>query len=250
VSVAGPRGAGQREDSIVTMPQPSHLSGILRVAGLCALLVAGAMAIFHAPIDEQMGPVQKLIYLHLPAAILSFVSAMVVFVASLGFLWTRQDVWNRVARAAGIATVLCSATVLATGMIWAHFMWGLWWTWSPRLTFTLVMCVLYAGYLLLRRLPGGSEKWDTRCAVFGCVMFLDVPLVYLSIRLLPDVHPTSIPLTAAMRETLIPCYLAVGLGCAQLILSPVLNAVRKQPPAAIDHADASSHGTGNFRPQT
>jgi hypothetical protein len=153
--------------------------------------------------------------------------------------------------------------VLGTGMVWAHFFWGSWWLWSPRLTFTLVMCVLYTVYLAMQYLPGPSSRWETRCAVYGCVAFLDVPLVYLSIRLMPDVHPTSLPLTAAMRATLIPSFALAALVCTDVILSPV----RRAQLASVLHTEAesvdvASHshatapglheqaGPGTFRPLT
>lgn len=205
---------------------------------MVALAVAGSMVVFYAPVDSVMGLPQKLIYLHLPAAIASFVTAMVVFVASLGYLWTRKPIWNQVARRAGIATVVCSLAVLLTGMIWAHHTWDLWWTWSPRLTFTLVLFVLYAGYLAMQYLPSAaSGRWETRCAVYGCVAFLDVPLVYVSIRLLPDIHPTSLPLTGEMRQTLLPCFVLAGLVCLDLIAGPALGWMQEKTGHALDADD-------------
>lgn len=219
-----------------------------RAATVALLLFSAFMVVFYAPVDTAMGPIQKLIYLHLPAAIASSVAALLVFVTSLGYLWTRNPVWGRCARAAGVAALGCSIAVLVTGMIWARVQWGLWWTWSPRLTFTLVMCVLYAVYTALQYLPRDRARWETRCAVYGCVAFLDVPLVYLAIQMLPDVHPTSLPLTHEMRLTLLPCYLLLGVVCTDLIASPALRCLgdTPAPPPPVD-----GHGSsGSIRPQT
>lgn len=194
---------------------------------LAVLAVALAMAVFYAPVDESMGLVQKLIYLHLPAAISALFSALAVFVANLAFLWTRGRVWDEVALAGARVTVFCSLLVLVTGMVWGQSYWGFWWTWSPKLTFTLILCVLYAAYLGLRPMVRPWHRRAVVCAVYGAVAFLDVPLVYLSVRLLPDVHPTSLPLTTEMRQTLIPWFVFVALTGAGLVGAPVLRRTRR-----------------------
>lgn len=216
----------------------------LQVVIVATCAVAIAMVAFYAPIDSAMGVVQKLIYLHLPAAIASFVTAMGVFIGGLGYLWTRKDVWNRLAHASGRATVACSLVVLITGIVWARVMWGVWWTWSPRLSFTLVMCLLYLAYLLLKRKAGSASTWETPSAIYGCIAFLEVPLLYLAIRLLPDVHPTSLPLTGEMRQTLVPCFLLVGLVCVRAMWSS-LTAVG-QPP----RLPPNMGGNGRLKPST
>ena len=89
--------------------------------------------------------------------------------------------------------VLCSI-VLLTGMIWGRGAWGLWWTWSPRLTFSLMLWLLYVVYLIIRNSIESSQRRAVISAVYGVIAFLDVPLVYLSARLMPDIHPASIEL--------------------------------------------------------
>jgi heme exporter protein C len=214
----------------------SHLSVRLRLCTLASLGAAMLMALFHAPVDPLMGPIQKLIYIHLPAAVASLVAAFVVFVASLAFLWTRRRLWSRLANAAAGATVACSLMVLGTGMLWAKVYWGSWWTWSPRLTFTLGMSVLYIGYLLIDRLIVPATRRWTACAVYGSIAYLEVPLVYLSMRLLADVHPDSIPLSSEMKVTLVPWFLFFLCACAELIASPFLRTGRpaSRRPASLD----------------
>jgi heme exporter protein C len=88
-------------------------------------------------------------------------------------------------------TVLNASILLISGSIWAKRSWGVWWLWSPRLTFSLLLWLLYALYLLLRTVVRVPEKRLSVCATYGTIAFLDVPLVYLSVNLLPDVHPQS-----------------------------------------------------------
>lgn len=220
----------------------------IRWGALACLALALTLALGYAPIDPEMGLVQKLIYLHLPAAIASFAMSLGVFVAGLGSLWTHQPVWGRIGHAAALATLISSLIVLVTGMLWAHHVWDMWWTWSPRLTFTLVMCVLYAAYLAMHRLPKDPAAWETRRAVFGCVVFLDVPLVYAAIRLLPDVHPTALPLSAPMRTTLLPWYALAALLCAHAIIAAIARD-RTGPAARPPRADRLTPA-GTVRPQT
>ncbi|MHC4319814.1 MAG: cytochrome c biogenesis protein CcsA [Planctomycetota bacterium] len=105
---------------------------------------------FYTPVEATMGPIQKVFYLHLPVAINTFVAAFVVCIASVGYLWQRSPAWDDLASAAGKVTALFCAVVLLTGMIWARKAWNTWWTWSPRLTFSLVLFLLYVVYVMIR----------------------------------------------------------------------------------------------------
>lgn len=170
------------------------------VAG--GLAGAAALAWWYAPTEATMGVVQKIFYLHLPVAINTLLACGVVFVASLGYLWRRRLWWDDLASAAGKVAVLGASLVLATGMMWGHVAWGVWWTWSPRLTFSLVLWLLYVVYLVTRASVEGAQRRALVAAVYGVLAFLDVPLVYLSAKLMPDIHPASITLAGPMQLTL------------------------------------------------
>jgi heme exporter protein C len=184
-----------------------------------ALALAGAvaMAVWYAPVESTMGVVQKLFYVHLPSAINTFLACLVVFVASVGFLLKRESWWDDLgAAAAKVAVALCSV-VLLTGMVWAKSAWGTWWTWSPRLTFSLLLWLLYVVYLIVRASIDSGQRRAVVAAVYGIVAFLDVPLVYLSARLLPDIHPASIGLAPEMKLTLAVWFVPVTLIAGGLI---------------------------------
>lgn len=188
------------------------------------VLVIGATMAARAPLDPVMGPIQKLIYLHLPVAANTFVAAMMVFVASVGSLCGRRRVWDELAHAAAIVTLLNGTILLITGVCWAKVAWGVWWTWSPRLTFSLILWSLYAVYLVLRSRITSPQRRTVVCAVYGIVAFLDVPLLYLSAKLLPDVHPTGSGLTPEMYPTLWVWFagmtlLSIGLIIARFVIS-------------------------------
>jgi len=108
---------------------------------------------------------------------------------------------------------------LITGVIWGHKTWGVWWTWSPRLTFSLMLWLLYVVYLIIRPAIESPERRATISAVYAVAAFLDVPLVWLSVRLLPDIHPKSIEMTGPMKLTLIVWFVPVTLLCVGLIVT-------------------------------
>lgn len=182
------------------------------------LFVAALLMVFtYAPVEKQMGLVQKIFYIHLPVAINTFVAAMIVFAASIGYLWQRQLWWDDLAAASGKVTVLLCAVVLLTGMTWGRSAWGVWWTWSPRLTFSLILFLLYVVFLMIRPSIESPHRRALVSAVYGVVAFLDVPLVYLSVKLMPDIHPSSITLEPAMKKTLLACFVPVTMLMAGLV---------------------------------
>lgn len=182
-----------------------------------ALLAAALAAAVRAPTDAVMGPIQKVFYLHLPVAVNTLLSALLVFIGCVGYLGGRRQVWDDLAHAAARVTVLNGAVLLITGMFWARVAWGHWWTWSPRLAFSLLLWLLYAAYLALRPMFDSPQRRATVCAVYGAVAFLDVPLVYLSVKLLPDIHPESIELAPEMRRVLMFWFVPVTMISAGLV---------------------------------
>jgi heme exporter protein C len=158
-----------------------------------------------------MGVVQKIFYVHLPSALNPFAACAGVCVAGIGYLAKRTAWWDDLAASAARAGgVFCSVTLL-TGMVWARAAWGTWWTWSPRLTFTLLLWLLYVVYLIVRASVDSEHRRAVIAAAYGIVAFLDVPLVYVSARLLPDIHPTAMTMTHEMRLTLTAWFLPVTL---------------------------------------
>lgn len=166
--------------------------GMLTVLAALAMLLmtAGQYAIWwYAPEEATMGLVQKVFYFHLPLAWWSFAAFFGVCVASVMVLWTGKENWDVLAGVLAEVGVLFSGLALVTGSIWGRAAWNTWWTWDPRLSTTLVMWFVYAGYLVLRAADVGGVKGARVRAVLGIVAFLDVPLVFLSARLWRSIHP-------------------------------------------------------------
>jgi len=180
---------------------------------------AAAMLIGYTPQEASMGTIQKIFYLHLPVAICTFFACLVSFVASIGYLAQRKSWWDDLACASARVSVQLCSVVLITGMIWGRAAWGQWWTWSPRLTFSLVLWLLYVVYLMIRMSVESSQRRALIAAVYAIIAFLDVPLVWLSTKMMPDIHPTSISLAPEMKLTLLAWFVPVILLTVGLIVA-------------------------------
>jgi len=113
-------------------------------------LLAAMVAIFiYVPTEKTEGPVQRIMYFHIPSAWVSFLAFFVVFLSSILFLWKKEREWDIYAQASAEVGVLFCTLVLITGPIWARPIWGAWWVWDARLTLTLVLWLIYIAYLML-----------------------------------------------------------------------------------------------------
>ena len=164
---------------------------LLGLAALIALTLTAWMGLVGTPPDVNQGDAVRLIYVHVPAAVVAmYFSFGVTSLASALYLLprTRSLFWDRLAAASAETGVLFTALTLATGSIWGRPIWGVWWTWDARLTTTAVMLVLYLGYLALRRLPAAPEVRARRAAIAGLAAFVDVPIVHKSVEWWRTLH--------------------------------------------------------------
>jgi len=188
----------------------------LAITGAAGLVTAQYFIWIYAPVEVTMGILQKIFYFHLPLAWWGLISFFIVFCASLVFLITKKPVMDRLAQAAAEMGLLYSGLALVTGSLWARAAWNTWWTWDPRLSTTLVMWFIYAGYLALRQSIDNPQKMRAVCAVLGVVAFLNVPLVFLSARMWRSIHPAVFGsggggLEPEMMTTVLVCIAAWGI---------------------------------------
>jgi len=175
---------------------------LLGYALLFLMFMSFLLIAWYAPVERTMGLVQKIFYYHVPSAWVAFLAFGVVFVCSILYLTSKDRKWDILARSSVEIGVIFSLIVLITGPIWARPVWGVYWTWEPRLTTTLILFLIYVAYLLLRYFSGESERTSKFAAVIGIVGFIDVPLVYLSINWwAPEaqVHPQRIGMGSEMQ---------------------------------------------------
>lgn len=172
------------------MTNPLRSITVLAAAALMAW--AGYSAFYLAPNERTMGLIQRIFYLHVSSAWTAFVAFLIVFIANLAYLVSRKPKWDWLGVSGAEVGVAFCSIVLVTGPIWARPVWGIWWTWDVRLTSTFVLWLLYVAYLLLRTLVEDPERRAVTSAVFGIFAFLDVPLVYMSIRWWRTQHPQPV----------------------------------------------------------
>ncbi|PQV42387.1 cytochrome c biogenesis protein [Methanohalophilus euhalobius] len=158
------------------------------------LVVAFEAIFFYLPVmKDSVGNVLdssfNIFYFHMPIAIVAYLAFFVVFVSSILHLRENDSKWDIVSLSAAEVGVIFAFLVLATGSIWAKAIWGWYWVWEPRLTTSLVLFLVYVGYLMLRTALDDPLKRARLSAVFGIVAFVSVPLSFLSIRIWRSAHP-------------------------------------------------------------
>jgi heme exporter protein C len=182
----------------------------ISLAGLAGLGVVYVMALAWTPVERFQGPAQKIFYVHVPAAWSALLAFSIVGLVSILYLWLKDERLDRFAAAAAEVGLVFSCVMLTTGPIWGKPIWGVWWQWEPRLTFTLVLFFLFIGYRTLRGALHDPAERARFSAVVGIMGMLLVPFVHLTVYLFPGIHPmpvvlkpTSPSLPPAMLRTLL-----------------------------------------------
>lgn len=151
-------------------------------------IFAQIWGLFFSPTDSLMGEVQKLMYVHVPAAWNSFIAFFVVFVSSVLYIIRKKMFWDHLAAGAAEVGVVLTALTLSLGSIWGRPTWGVWWTWDARLTTTAILLFLYVGYLVFRGFLTDRDQRAKLSAPLGMLIFLNVPIVYMSVRWWRTLH--------------------------------------------------------------
>ena len=202
-------------------------------AAAVALMLVAAGAIFlYAPGDALQGPVQRIFYLHVSSAIAAYGCFAVVLVGGIIYLRNESPAADRFARAGALVGVVFTTVTLVMGMLWAKPIWGSFWTWDARLTSTLVLWIIYAGYLLVRRLAEPGRQAARIAAVVGIFGFIDVPVVHFSVTWWRTQHPGPIVINNALPAEMLATFLFT-LACT-LVLAGLLIAIRYRIETLLD----------------
>ncbi|HXV16589.1 MAG TPA: cytochrome c biogenesis protein CcsA, partial [Gemmatimonadaceae bacterium] len=162
------------------------------IAAVVAVAITYIRAMFFTPLEAIQGPAQKILYVHAPAAWVAFMAFGLVAIASVLYLWLREDRLDRIAESSAEVGVVFTTVVLTTGPLWGRPIWGAYWTWDARLTLTLFLWFIYVAYLVMR---GAIEDHDMRArysAVLGILGALLIPFIHLSVYLFRTLHPQPI----------------------------------------------------------
>ena len=171
---------------------PSILWSALAASTALSLLAAVYYALVVAPVEEQMGIVQKIFYLHVPSAYSMYVGFSLCVLGSLVYLVKRSDTWDAIAVAGAEVGLVFCIIVLVTGPLWGRKAWGVYWTWDPRLTTTMLIGMIYTAYALLRNLGAAGEVERRFAAGIGVIGGALMPIIHYSVKLWRGQHPTVI----------------------------------------------------------
>jgi heme exporter protein C len=163
---------------------------LIAIAGL--LLVRNVLVMAGLADEVMQGPIFRIIFFHVPAAWTAFLGFFAALIASILFLGTKQLKYDAFAVSVTEVGLAFGAANLVSGMIWGRQIWGIWWTWDPRLTSMLICWLLYSGYLMLRRAVEEPTQRARISAVFSIFAFADVPIVWFSIKWWRTQHPQPV----------------------------------------------------------
>jgi len=179
---------------------PARFEGFARWASPVALVVlfvslifAVPMGLYFSPEDYQQGHTVRIMYVHVPAAIMAeLVFGFIATMSLTAFVW-RHTLADACARAAAGPGAIFAFLTLLTGSIWGRPTWGTWWVWDARLTSMLILFLTYIGYIAVWQMGTDEAKSARLARIVGLVGFINVPIVKFSVEWWNTLHqPTSI----------------------------------------------------------
>jgi heme exporter protein C len=165
---------------------------LLATLGLLGLGLVYWLSFFWVPTEVSQGVVQRIFYVHVPAAWTSFLAFGLSALTSGMYLWLRDDRLDRAALAAAEGGMVFATIMLTTGPLWGRIAWGTYWTWEPRLTLTLLLWFIFLGYFMVRNSSDNPEKGKRFAAVVAIVGALDIPFIHLSVLWFRSLHPQPV----------------------------------------------------------
>jgi heme exporter protein C len=193
--------------------------GLLGLLAVCAAMMFAAvyMVFMYAPLEKEMGFIQKIFYFHVPSAWNMFFAVGVACVGSVGFLIKRTDRWDRIGDTGTELAIVFGIMVLISGPLWGRKAWGAYWVWDVRLTSSLVLVLTMIAAKIVRGYAGPSAKQIAA----GLTVFavLDSVFVYYSVDIWRGTHPPKLvqTLETSMKQTFWFCVLTFLLVFVSLL---------------------------------
>lgn len=171
------------------IPWLALLSGLGMVTGL-------VLGLLYAPVDYQQGNSYRIMFIHVPAAILAQSAYMMMAVAGAIFLIWKMKMAAWVAKVlAPIGASFCLIALL-TGAIWGKPTWGTWWVWDARLTSMLLLLFLYVGVMAITMAMDNEDSGFKAAAILALVGVVNIPIIKYSVQWWNTLHqPASLKLT-------------------------------------------------------
>jgi heme exporter protein C len=181
----------------------------LALTALAAAMMCAAvwMVFFYAPVEKQMGFIQKIFYFHVSAAWMMLLSVLIMAVASIGYLIKRTDGWDHWSDASVELAMLFGLMVIISGPLWGRKAWGVYWVWDVRLTSTLILVLTLVACKIVRQYAGASAK--TISAALAVFAVIDAVFVYFCVKFWRTTHPPQVTgsLDPLMKQTMWFCVL-------------------------------------------
>jgi heme exporter protein C len=176
---------------------------LIALSGIC--LITGAFeGLFVAPAEEHMGDVQRIMYVHVPTAWTAMLVLTWAFVCAMLVLFRASWRWDNRLEAAIEVSVLFCLLLCIQGSIWAKPTWGVWWDWDPRLTTTAVLLMAFVSVMALRHLVDDPSRRATWSAAATVIAYIDVPIVYFSVKWWNSLHQQQSSVSTISRAFLVP----------------------------------------------
>ncbi len=169
--------------------------GLLRDALLAASALLMALTLylvyFWAPTEQNLGVSQRIFYFHVPLGWIGMVSIVVVAAASILHLATGRQKWDDLAYSTAELGIVYASLIIVTGAVWGKPVWGVWWTWDPKLTTTLVLWFIYVGYLMMRSYGPAGAQGKRFAAIIALIGAIDAPIIYKATDWWRTAHPEN-----------------------------------------------------------
>ena len=197
------------------------LGAVLVALGIVTMLVVHWMVAFWVPTEAEQGIVQRIFYIHVPAAWTTFLAFGIVALASAAYLWLEEERADAAAVAAAEGGLVFGAIMLISGPLWGRIAWGTYWTWEPRLTLTLLLWFTYLGYFLIRESAADPRKGRKLAAIVAVIGSLNIPLIHVSVTWFRSLHPAPVvikPEGPTLHPDMLTTLLTSLAGCTMLFL--------------------------------
>ncbi|NLA36201.1 MAG: cytochrome c biogenesis protein CcsA [Actinobacteria bacterium] len=174
------------DSPLSTSSRGTRIVGTLAAAtGLFLVLYA----FWFSKPDSELGNTVRILYIHVPTVVIAYLLMVTNMGASIYYLWRRSEFADQLAAATGEIGMLLLGLTVITGMFWGRPTWGTYWSWGDaRLTSTLLLFLLYVGYVTVRNIPAERTQRNVRSAVVGAVSALMIYPVRMSTEWFQTLH--------------------------------------------------------------
>lgn len=198
-------------------------SWLLLGLGSSTLLFSLYHTLAKVPLEKTQGIVQKIFYFHVPSAFCMYAFLILGCFFSVYFLFDRRKIFDQVARSAIYVATTFATMVILSGPIWAKPIWGVYWTWDPRLTTTFIIFIVLLAYTFARFSMEGRPELRAKAPVISAILAIfavaDIPLVHFSVKLWRGLHPSVLKsadglapeFQRAFEMMVLSCFLLSGL---------------------------------------